>query len=81
MKKNKRSSYHAYLVRCWQEENITLSRKAGWRFSIEQVFYERRRRGFTNLEALFDFLQTELERSENTVSQNDQDSKSLPRNT
>jgi hypothetical protein len=73
MGKNQRSSYLAYLVRCWKEENITLSGKDEWRFSLDQVFDERRRRGFISLKALFDFLQTELERSKDTTLQNDQD--------
>jgi hypothetical protein len=74
MNKDNRFFYHAYLVRCWREENGTLNEARGWRFSVEQIFDERWRRGFANLDALVSFLQAELERSERASLQENRDS-------
>ncbi len=45
----------AYLIRCWQEGD-----KPCWRFSVEEVLHERRRRGYVDLETLIAFLRAEL---------------------
>ena len=47
----------AYLLRCWWERT-TLGPL--WRFSVEEVSGERRRRGFRSLEALVAFIRGEL---------------------
>ena len=52
-------SYRAYLVRCWRDRSSS-DEEHPWRFSVEEVLHERRRKGFSNLEALFAFLQAEL---------------------
>ncbi|MCI0476943.1 MAG: hypothetical protein L0Y55_11890 [Anaerolineales bacterium] len=52
-------AYRAYLLRCWQDEPAT------WRFSLEEVRAEPRRRGLRDLEELIAFLRAELAREEN----------------
>lgn len=52
--------YRAYLLRCWQEGQAAPDGEPGWRFSVEEVLYRRRRWGFTGLESLLGFLQAEL---------------------
>lgn len=54
-------SYRAYLIRCWQDRS-GFDEEPSWRFSVEEILPERRRRGFGNLEALVAFLQAELAR-------------------
>jgi hypothetical protein len=56
----KNGPYRAYLLRCWQEGETTSGEKPHWRFSLEGVLHERRRRGFDSLQALVAFLQAEL---------------------
>ena len=50
----------AYLLRCWWERRATIALGRVWRFSLEEVFGERRRRGFHSLEALVAFVRGEL---------------------
>ena len=50
----------AYLLRCWQEGKAVTDGKPQWRFSLQEVFHERRRWGFTSLESLLVFLRAEL---------------------
>ncbi len=45
--------YRAYLLRCWREEGK-------WFLSLEEVSGERRRYGFSSLEAMIAFLQEEM---------------------
>jgi hypothetical protein len=52
--------YQAYLLRCWREESAAPGGSSAWRFSLEEVLRERRRRGFSSLESLFAFLRAEL---------------------
>lgn len=52
-------TYRAYLMRCWQERNSAPDGEPIWRFSLDASWYEERR-GFTTLQALMDYLQTEL---------------------
>ncbi len=56
----KRQAHRAYLLRCWQEEKATPGQEPRWRFSVEEVLHERRRKGFDSLEALVAFLRAEL---------------------
>lgn len=49
----------AYLLRCWSESRAPGDRPA-WRFSVEEIATERRRRGFGSFEALVEFLAEEL---------------------
>jgi hypothetical protein len=56
--------YRAYLLRCWRESDAGLGGRQQWRFSVEEVLHERRRTGFTSLEALMTFLRAELSGSE-----------------
>jgi CRISPR/Cas system endoribonuclease Cas6 (RAMP superfamily) len=62
MRKKKNELYRAYLLRCWQEGDAGTDREPLWRFSVEDVFGERRRQGFGSLEALIEFLRVELVR-------------------
>jgi hypothetical protein len=50
--------YRAYLLRYWCEASP--GTEGGGRFSVEEVFHRRRRRGFGSLEALIAFLRAEL---------------------
>ena len=59
MSKEASSSYHAYLIRCWRDKSGS-DEEHPWRFSVEEILPERRRKGFSRLEALFAFLQAEL---------------------
>jgi CRISPR/Cas system endoribonuclease Cas6 (RAMP superfamily) len=60
MHKEKNDPYRAYLLRCWQEGEMETDQEPLWRFSVEDVFGERRRQGFGSLEALVAFLRVEL---------------------
>jgi hypothetical protein len=53
-------SFHAYLLRCWREKQAAPEGAPHWRFSVEEVLHERRRWGFSSLEALVAFLQAEM---------------------
>lgn len=53
----------AYLLRCWRERRATAG-KSVWRFSAEEVFGERRRRGFHSLETLVAFIRGELRKAD-----------------
>lgn len=66
MRKEKNELYRAYLLRCWQEGDVGTDRETLWRFSVEDVFGERRRQGFGSLEALVAFLRVELIRLDRT---------------
>ena len=59
MAKN-RSPDRAYLIRCWQEGDAERGGTLRWRFSVEEVLRERRRRGYADLASLIAFLRTEL---------------------
>jgi hypothetical protein len=48
--------YCAYLLRCWQEQSLSL---AAWRFSLEDP-HSGERRAFATFEALVAFLEKEL---------------------
>jgi hypothetical protein len=52
-------SYRAYLVRCWREKSAS-DEEHPWRFSVEEVLHERRRKAFGSLEGLVAFLRDEL---------------------
>ena len=62
MHKEKNELYRAYLLRCWQEGDAATDQEPLWRFSVEDVFGERRPQGFGSLEALIEFLRVELVR-------------------
>ena len=50
----------AYLVRCWCEQPSAYVGESFWRFSVEEIVPQRRRRGFGSLDALIAFLRAEL---------------------
>jgi hypothetical protein len=50
----------AYLVRCWCEQHSATVGESSWRFSVEEIVPQRRRRGFGSLDALIAFLRAEL---------------------
>ncbi|MFQ5854308.1 MAG: hypothetical protein ACE5LU_01495 [Anaerolineae bacterium] len=60
MKPGAAQSDRAYLLRCWHEGEAAPGEAPAWRFSLEEVAGERRRRGFVSLEALVAFLRAEL---------------------
>lgn len=68
MQTKKKHSYRAYLLRCWREEEATPGNESFWRFSVEEILHERRRKGFNNLGALIAFLRTELSSGEEESS-------------
>ena len=60
--RSKRRPSRAYLLRCWQEGESARGEEPNWRFLIEEISPERRRRGFSRLEELVAFLRAELAR-------------------
>jgi hypothetical protein len=52
-----RTSYTAFLLRCWQEET---NGELAWRFTLVQVGDKDTMRGFASLEALAAYLQQTL---------------------
>ena len=57
----KRHFDRAYLLRCWREDDVPSHAGASWRFSVEEIWGERRRWGFGSLERLVAFLREQLE--------------------
>lgn len=51
--------YRAYLLRIWLERPADLENEAVWRFSLEEIPGESRR-GFPSLEALMNYLKTQI---------------------
>ncbi|WP_420627977.1 hypothetical protein [Candidatus Leptofilum sp.] len=62
----KQHLYHAYLLRCWQE-NDAKSDTPSWRFSLEGV-RDKQRRGFADLDTLLEFLQQITQKELNHVN-------------
>lgn len=60
-------NYKAYLLRCWIE---IAEERTTWRFSLEPVGGGRRL-GFSNLEALVDFLKSDFNRRDNAIFHKD----------
>jgi hypothetical protein len=54
----------AYLLRCCRERRGRAAWGSLWRFSLEEVLGDRRRRGFHSLEALVTFIRGELREAE-----------------
>lgn len=52
--------YRAYLLRCWRESETANGQFPLWRFSLEQIGKEPRRRGFRDLASLLAFLRDEF---------------------
>lgn len=50
--------YHAFLLRCWQENEI-------WRFSLESIGPMRVQQGFNRLEDAIASVQSQLKNDEN----------------
>jgi hypothetical protein len=48
--------YHAYMLRAWEERSETCGQGILWRFQVEDP-HTGRRHGFSNLSALFAYLQ------------------------
>ncbi|HBY92381.1 MAG TPA: hypothetical protein DEP84_00215 [Chloroflexi bacterium] len=69
MAEGKADLSRAYLLRCWREGHSAEEGEAAWRFSLEEVGEERRRRGFMTLEALLAFLRSELGGAQAELSQ------------
>jgi hypothetical protein len=60
MRQGKPQPYRSFLLRCWQEGEASPGEEAEWRFSVEEVVDEPRRKGFSNLEAVCAFLRDQL---------------------
>jgi hypothetical protein len=60
--------YRAYLLRYWREREAAPGTEPRWRFSVEEIFHRRRRKGFSSLEALIAFLRAELAGGEDEPS-------------
>jgi hypothetical protein len=67
---NKRESkldsfnYRAFLLRCWQETIPTAGMESSWRFSITHIDGLQKEKGFSSLEELLEYVQTELAKRE-----------------
>jgi hypothetical protein len=59
------SAQRAYLLGCWREGGDAPGTAPHWRFSVEEVLSKQPRRGFDDLESLFDFLRAEMAGGEN----------------
>ena len=53
-------SDRAYLIRCWQEQDVASLGTVCWRFSVKEELHDRTRRGFADLASLFHYLSAEL---------------------
>jgi hypothetical protein len=60
MPQEKPTPYRTFLVRCWQEGEISADQDRRWRFWMEEIARERYQKGFSSLEALFAFFRAEL---------------------
>ena len=58
--REKNYPYRAYLLRCWRDTEAAPGQELSWRFSVEEILGERRRKGFSSLRTLIAFLRTEL---------------------
>ena len=67
MHKDRSHPYRAYLLRCWREGKAATGQGPLWRFSVEEIPGERRRKGFSSLGALITFLRTELANGEDRL--------------
>ena len=68
MHREKSHPYRAYLLRCWREGEAAPGKESPWRFSVEEILHERRRKGFSSLEALVAFLRDQLASDEEEPS-------------
>jgi hypothetical protein len=62
--------YHAYVLRCWEEQGYTVGQAGRWRFSLEHINTQTRR-GFASMEALVAFLGAELSSKRDQTKEND----------
>jgi hypothetical protein len=60
MSPEKLKVYRSFLLRCWQEEDISSGQGSTWRFSVEGVSSHLGRQGFNNLHELLIFLHSTL---------------------
>ncbi len=53
--------YQAYLLRCWEEPTLASHDEGiNWRFFVEEVFGQKRRQGFSDLEDVLAYLYEQL---------------------
>ena len=71
MQGGRNQPYRAYLLRCWREGEVAPGQEPLWRFSVEEILYKRRRKGFNSLGALIAFLRGELAGGEREASDNE----------
>ena len=55
-------SDRAYLIRCWQERDVTSPDMVRWWFSVKEVLHEQSQKGLVDLASLLGYLRTELDR-------------------
>jgi hypothetical protein len=60
--------YRAFMLRCWEVRGPDAGDPVTWRFSVEDS-HTGQKHGFADMEALTEFLQTELEGSESPYEQ------------
>lgn len=53
-------TYHAFLLRCWQETIPTADMESSWRFSLIHFDGLQTEKGFSSLEDLLEYVQAEL---------------------
>ena len=63
---------HAFLLRCWQEPDGSLEGEAAWRFSLFRIDNRREPKGFTDLEAVLDYLRQILVENNCSPSEREQ---------
>ena len=62
MKRDKRDQ--TFVVRCWVEPNLNPNIENDWRFMVEIIGKGSDPHGFTDLESLMNYINTELTRTE-----------------
>ncbi len=56
-----RKTYKSFLIRCWHSELDSQQSHKEWKFSLEPVDGEGRKRGFTDPQDLLTFLTKQIE--------------------
>ncbi len=72
---NRAPDYKSFWLRCWQGGRRQVESQENWRFSLEDPVTGQKR-GFTDLQALVSYLESELDR-ENQMALAEQDAGSF----
>ena len=60
MNQRRSPTYRAYLLRCWQEQPVSLDEAPLWRFMLQEISGEQPQRSFGSFEELVAFLSVEV---------------------